>query len=104
MLSYEKRQDVRYDMLLEIVYIIPDQGDDLRKAVTINISTGGLNVYIFDSLALCQEVIIRSPLPFDRNRAAVHWIKKEAEGFYKAGLKFMSTQPTHCLKNTAFPR
>ncbi|HUI45176.1 MAG TPA: PilZ domain-containing protein [Nitrospirota bacterium] len=89
--GYEKRKEMRYDNISLIDYVVPGQEDDLRTAVTRNVSEGGLNVCLFEPLPIGQELIIKRMLPVGSSSATICWIKKEAERFYKAGMKFRAT-------------
>jgi|GEM_PF-2039419 len=89
--DYEKRKEMRHDNISLIDYVVPGQENDLRTAVTINISDGGLKVYLFEPLPIGQELIIKSTLPVGCSSVTIYWIKKEAERFYKAGLIFRAT-------------
>jgi PilZ domain-containing protein len=87
----EKRKEMRHDNISLIDYLVPGQEDDLRTAITINISDGGLKVYLFEPLPIGQGLIIKSTLSVGCSSATIYWIKKEAERFYKVGLKFRAT-------------
>jgi len=85
----EKRKEMRHETISIFDYTVPYHEDGLQSAVTINISPSGLMAYFFELITPGQVIIIKNLLPHDRNRrAAVQWIKKETEGFCKAGLKF----------------
>ena len=59
------------------------------KAYTINISSGGLCLYLYRQLAARQKVEINSNiLPFFCETARVCWIKETADGNYTAGFEF----------------
>jgi c-di-GMP-binding flagellar brake protein YcgR len=85
------RRDTRYDFPATIEYVMGSQSDDevLHKGVTINLSSTGLCMYIFDPLPKGQRVTIKTALPIDFRTAAICWTRKEDDNFYRSGLKFI---------------
>jgi hypothetical protein len=88
-----KTRDARYDFPATIEYVKGSQTDDevVHKAVTINLSTTGLGMYIFDLLPNGQLITIKTTLPVDSRTAAICWTRKEDDNFYRTGLKFIKT-------------
>ena len=86
-----KRINTRYDFPATIEYVMGSQADDepLHKGVTINLSSAGLGMYIFDHLPNGQQITIKTALPVDSRTATICWTSKKAEGFYRTGLKFI---------------
>jgi hypothetical protein len=85
-----KRIDMRYDFPSTIEYVMGSQegGESVHKGVTINLSSTGLGMYIFDLLPNGQQITIKTALPVDSRTATICWTSKKAEGFYRSGLKF----------------
>lgn len=91
-MSYTRtRRDTRYDFPAMIEYVMGSQADDevIHKGVTINLSSTGLCIYLFDVLPKGQHITIRTTLPVDSRTAAICWTRKEDVNFYRAGLKFI---------------
>ena len=82
---------MRYDFPATIEYVTGSQADNevLHKGVTINLSSAGLGMYLFDLLPKGQQVTIKSTLPVDFRTAAICWTRKEDDNFYRSGLKFL---------------
>lgn len=85
------RKDRRYDYPSTIDYVLGHQaeGEAARKAITIDLSTAGLCMYILDPLPQGQKIIIRTALPVDFRTAVICWIRKEESSLYRSGLKFV---------------
>jgi len=85
------RRDARYDFPATIEYVMGSQADDeaVHKGVTINLSSTGLSIYIFDLLPKGRQITIKTALPVDSRTAAICWTRKEDDNFYRAGLKFL---------------
>lgn len=85
----EKRKTKRYDITSSLEYVLdPRTPDEIHKGVLVNISTTGIGAYVFTPHTEGQRVVITSRLPVDYHSATIAWIKKEADDFYLAGLKF----------------
>jgi hypothetical protein len=86
-----KRRDARYDFPATIEYVKGSQTDDevVHKAVTINLSSTGVGMYIFDLLPKGQQITIKTTLPVESRTAAICWTKRKDISFYRAGLKFI---------------
>jgi len=87
----EQRSQARFDYPSTIEYTVDGQLSDtaVQKAVTVNISRGGLAAYVFDRLEEGQNIFIKSSLPVGCQVATVCWIRREDNSFYLAGLKCM---------------
>jgi c-di-GMP-binding flagellar brake protein YcgR len=91
-MSYTRsRRDTRYDYPSTIEYVMGAHTDEeaVHKGVAVNLSITGLGMYIFDLLPDGQQITIKTALPVDSRTAALCWIRKEDENFYRAGLKFL---------------
>ncbi|TAN40146.1 MAG: PilZ domain-containing protein [Nitrospirae bacterium] len=90
--SAEQRREERFPFLKTIDYSC-DSGASgvLFRGVTINISHSGLCLYLFENPCMNRlgTLNIRSELPVQADRGRICWVDKVAEGFYKAGLKFV---------------
>jgi hypothetical protein len=82
---------MRYDFPATIEYVMGSQADHevLHKGVTINLSSTGMCMYIFDPLPKGQQVTIKTALPVDFRTAAICWTRKVDDNFYRSGLKFV---------------
>jgi c-di-GMP-binding flagellar brake protein YcgR len=87
----EHRRHTRYDFPSTIEYVLEPPTNDavVHKGVTVNISSTGLGLYMFELLPEGQEIIIKTGLPVDRQAAKVRWIKQQNSSFYFTGLKFI---------------
>lgn len=87
----DQRRHTRYDFPSSIEYVLAPSTDDgvVHKGVTVNISSTGLALYLFDLLPEGQEIIIKTGLPVDHQSAQVRWIKKQNSSFFFSGLKFI---------------
>ena len=87
----EKRSQARYDYPATIEYVMDSRSNEgaVQKAVTVNISAGGLAAYVFDPLREGQRIIIKTSLPVAFQAATICWIRKEDHSFYLSGLKFV---------------
>jgi c-di-GMP-binding flagellar brake protein YcgR len=87
----ELRRHTRYDFPQSIEYVLSPSKDDgvVRKGVTVNISSTGLALYLFDPLPDGQEIIIKTKLPVTHQAAKVLWIKENNSTSYVSGLKFI---------------
>lgn len=79
-----------------IEYVLPSRegtpDEELARAVTVNMSLGGLCLYIFKPLPAGQELKIAGGVPGKRNlKATVQWIEQITVDTYKAGLHFTGT-------------
>ena len=63
--------------------------DGIHFGVTSNISDSGMCIYSDVRLAEGECIELRSSLPVPFTRAAVRWIKKDVDNFYKMGLNFI---------------
>jgi c-di-GMP-binding flagellar brake protein YcgR len=91
-MSYTRtRQNSRYDFPATIEYVIGSQADDevVHKAVTFNLSSTGLGMYMFDLLPQGEQITIKTTLPVDSRKAAICWTRKEDDNFYRTALKFL---------------
>lgn len=88
------RENIRYDFPTTIEYVMVPHADDgvVHKAITINISSAGLSMYIFDLLPEGQQITIKTVLPVDSRTAAICWTRREDDNFYRSGLKFIETE------------
>jgi hypothetical protein len=91
MSQIRKRRDARYDFPATIEYVKGSQPEEkvVHKAVTINLSSTGVGMYIFDLLPKGQQITIKTTLPVDSRTAAICWTKRKDISFYRAGLKFI---------------
>jgi c-di-GMP-binding flagellar brake protein YcgR len=86
----QRRIDMRYDFPSTIEYVMGSQADDevVHKGITINLSSTGLGMYIFDLLPNGQQITIKTTLPVDSRTATICWTTKKDESLYRSGLKF----------------
>ncbi len=87
-----KRKNVRYDFSTALQYSVTEEDRVSRRAISINISSSGLCLYLYEPLAIGQQIVIRkSVLPIPQKEATVRWIEKGARSeMYKAGVEFCS--------------
>lgn len=84
-----KRKSIRVCYPCELEYCPASDPLDRNKAYTINISSGGMCLYLYRELSVGQEIEINSNvLPFFCETARVRWVKETAEGNYTVGLEF----------------
>lgn len=87
----EKRGNLRYDYPATIEYVLhTEMPEKLLKAVTFNISTSGVGLYVFDKHAEGQKIVIKSDLPVACQTATICWVIEEQNGFYRAGARFIN--------------
>jgi len=88
-----KRNDTRYDFPATIEYVTGSHADDevVHKGITINLSSTGLGMYMFNLLPNGQQITIKTALPVDSRTATICWTSKRDENFYRSGLKFIKT-------------
>lgn len=87
----ERRANPRQTHFHLVKYILnPDIPDRIFKGVTINISSSGLRLYLYNLLSKGQEIIIISSLSGSQNsqKGTVRWINKVHDNTYEAGLEF----------------
>jgi len=87
----EQRFESRHDFLSTIEFILehPVNSGKLHKGVIINLNSGGLGIYLLEQFDAGQRIIIKAGLPVPQRKAAICWIKKENNVFYRAGLKLL---------------
>ncbi|MEW6584758.1 MAG: PilZ domain-containing protein [Nitrospirota bacterium] len=88
-MTKEQRAHVRFDLQQEIRYAILSREDGDLTGITLNISDGGLCMYIFISLSKGQKIIIERGLGDRAKKGEVRWIKQLGEDVYKVGLMFI---------------
>ena len=87
----EKRVNTRSAYFHLIKYIEdPDNPDKIFKGFTLNISSSGLRLYIYNLLKKGQEIMIISSLTGAEGgrRGTVRWINKVHGNTYEVGLEF----------------
>ncbi len=85
---------MRCDYSSTLDYALAQGETDSRRAMTINIGFSGLCLYLYESLAVGQRIIIlNSVFPLPRREAVVKWIEEVETGYgiYKAGVEFCSS-------------
>ena len=89
----QRRIDMRYDFPATIEYVTGSQSDDevVHKGITINLSSTGLGMYLFDLFPNGQQITIKTALPVDSRTATIRWTSKKDDDFYRSGLKFTKT-------------
>ncbi|MHB8883448.1 MAG: PilZ domain-containing protein [Thermodesulfovibrionales bacterium] len=88
----EQRREERFPFLKTIDYDCDGGASgELFRGVTINISRSGMCLYLYENPCMGRPVTlrIRGELPVQADRGRICWVDKVAEGFYKAGLKFV---------------
>ncbi len=90
-LNAEKRIHARYAYSSTLDYSV-GQVQVSRKAITVNMSFSGLCLYLYEPLAVGEQITIQnSVLPLPHKEATVKWIQEGAMvGIYKAGVEFCS--------------
>ncbi|UCG78573.1 MAG: PilZ domain-containing protein [Nitrospirota bacterium] len=87
--SRERRRAERYSYPSTVEYYPFGSDNGRQKAVTINVSESGLCAYLFESLGIGDEINFDRKLPRGGAVAAIKWIKRIDEGFFKAGLAYV---------------
>ncbi len=95
-LTGDKRKDVRYDFSTALQYCITEEEQVFRRAISANMSSSGLCLYLYEPLAVGQRIVIRNSfLPIPHKEATVRWIEKGARAeIYKVGAEFCSSSVT----------
>ena len=87
----ERRAHNRKAYFHLIKYILdPDFPNKIFKGYTINISSSGIRLYIYDLLNKGQEIFIISSLSASPSgpKGTVRWVKKLHDHTYEVGLEF----------------
>jgi c-di-GMP-binding flagellar brake protein YcgR len=88
-----RRRHVRVPYPCELEYCLESPPSEKIKAYTINISSGGLCLYLPCKLSVGQEITLDSNiLPFLCETARVCWIKETGDNHYMAGLEFLPAE------------
>ena len=58
--------------------------------ISVNISDSGIGLYTFAPIYAGQTVTFETTLPVPYQKAAVMWVQKRGEDFYKVGLNFIT--------------
>ncbi len=58
--------------------------------ISVNISDSGIGIFTFEPIYRGQTVTFETTLPVQYQKAAVMWVEKRSEDFYKAGLNFIT--------------
>jgi c-di-GMP-binding flagellar brake protein YcgR len=82
------RAHIRFDLQQEIRYATDSQREANLRAITLNISDGGLCMYIFTSLNRGQKIVIERGLGDAYKTGEIRWIIQLGDNVYKAGLMF----------------
>jgi hypothetical protein len=63
--------------------------------ISVNISDSGIGIFTFAPIYRGQTVTFETTLPVPYQKAAVMWVQKRGEDFYKVGLNFITvaTEP-----------
>lgn len=86
----DRRKTERYPFPASIQYGLNGGSDpSLSKAVTMNVSSSGLCMYLFEKMEKGQEITINDEHPALKGRARVQWINKLENSFFIAGLEFL---------------
>ena len=94
-----KLPDRRYEFKQDIEYCLNGSGPDEKLiGFTINKSTDGLGLRVFNPLLAGQEITILNGLELPNLNGTVVWCKKVAENAYTAGLRLnsVSAQVSAC--------
>jgi hypothetical protein len=84
-----KRSEERYPFLKTVKCVCVPEGKDHFKAVTIDISSSGLSLYLFTgSIREGLQVKIQDELPAPSQTGTVRWVQQVDQDLYKAGLQF----------------
>jgi hypothetical protein len=59
-------------------------------AISVNISDSGIGIFTFAPVYKGQTVTFETTLPVPYQKAAVMWVQKRGEDFYKVGLNFIT--------------
>jgi hypothetical protein len=87
----ERRANTRTAYFHLIKYVLdPDFPNKIFRGCTINISSSGLRLYIYDLLNKGQEIFIISSLSSSPPgpKGTVRWVKKLHDNTYEIGLEF----------------
>ncbi|MDQ7788390.1 MAG: hypothetical protein RDU01_12365 [Thermodesulfovibrionales bacterium] len=84
------RAHMRYELQQEIRYATDSQLEGNLRAITLNISDGGLCMYIFTGLNRGQKITIERGLGNNYKIGEIRWIIQLGDDVYKAGLMFTS--------------
>lgn len=84
------RKFQRFDFPLPVEFSVnSDNAGIVHQGVIVNISLMGMAAFFPQPLEEGQHITFKSTLPIACRTAAVRWLKKEDEGSYITGLKFL---------------
>ncbi len=84
----DQRHEPRYAYPKTVEYVLPSGGrPGTLKGVVVNISKGGICLYLYSDYIEGETIVIQNTLPVTSRTASIRWIKKINVGFYKAGLQ-----------------
>jgi hypothetical protein len=88
---YQQRRHLRhpYKKTLEITIPSNPQRGSL-VAISSNISEGGICIFTFKPLEEGQDIVFKTPIPVQHNKATVRWVKQINPTVYKAGVLFFT--------------
>lgn len=90
-LTENRRKDPRKEfsyIVLEFV-LHPDTQYEIYVGYTLNLSDTGMCIYTSATLAVGQELILKSDQPRLYKKAVVRWVERCDSFFYKVGLEFI---------------
>lgn len=88
----ERRNAFRKDYPSTVEYVVYNGkgyhgGQPFKKAITVNRSSEGLCVYVFDPVRQGEHVaLVQHPAGNQYETATVQWVRQEKSGVFKAGL------------------
>ena len=86
----QTRKFQRFDFPLPVEFSVnSDNPDVVHRGVIVNISLMGMAALFPKPLEEGQHITFKSALPIACRTATVRWLKKEDEGAYLTGLKFL---------------
>jgi c-di-GMP-binding flagellar brake protein YcgR len=84
-----RRKNIRVLYPCELEYSLESETLQREKARTVDISSGGMSLYLPNQLLVGQQIrIYGNALPFSCEAAKVRWVKETSDGNYIAGLEF----------------
>ena len=87
--SDNRRMHTRYDLQIEIQYVLESQADQFLKGILTDICDRGLSLYAFQRLPEGQKIMIKSETRDLNKRAMVRWCHELGDNIYRAGVMFL---------------
>lgn len=86
-----RRRHIRIPYPCQLEYCLEPPPSEKLKAYVVNISSGGLCVYLPSKLSVGQEITIDSDiLPVLCETCRVCWVRETGDGNYMVGIEFCS--------------